>query len=67
MVRPDYKEFSRLAREATLIPVTKLVTADLQTPVSAFLAFAGDDPYARRQKRDQDNPELHRMERSIFR
>jgi len=41
MVRPDYKEFSRLAREATLIPVTKSVTADLQTPVSAFLAVAG--------------------------
>ena len=41
MVRPDYREFSRLAREATLIPVTKSVTADLQTPVSAFLAIAG--------------------------
>ncbi len=41
MLRPDYKEFSRLAREATLIPVTKSVTADLQTPVSAFLAIAG--------------------------
>ena len=41
MVRPDYKEFLRLAREATLIPVTKSVTADLQTPVSAFLAVAG--------------------------
>jgi len=41
MVRPDYKEFARLAREATLVPVTKSVTADLQTPVSAFLAIAG--------------------------
>lgn len=41
MVRPDYKEFSRLAREATLVPVTKSLTADLQTPVSAFLAIAG--------------------------
>ncbi|MGC2322816.1 MAG: anthranilate synthase component I [Terriglobales bacterium] len=41
MLRPDYKEFSRLAREATLVPVTKSVTADLQTPVSAFLAIAG--------------------------
>ncbi len=40
MVRPDYKEFSRLAREATLVPVTKSVMADLQTPVSAFLAIA---------------------------
>ena len=41
MVRPDYKEFMRLAREATQIPLTKSVTADLQTPVSAFLAVAG--------------------------
>ena len=30
-----------MAREATLIPVTKSVTADLQTPVSAFLTIAG--------------------------
>ena len=43
MVRPDYKEFSRLAQESTLIPVTKSVTADLQTPVSAFLAIAGQE------------------------
>lgn len=41
MLRPDYKEFSRLAQDATLVPVTKSVTADLQTPVSAFLAIAG--------------------------
>jgi len=46
MVKPDFKEFSRLAREATLIPVVKSVTADLLTPVSAFLAVAADEPYA---------------------
>jgi len=40
MLRPDYKEFSRLAREATLVPVVKSVMADLLTPVSAFLAIA---------------------------
>src|SRR5579884_1139892 len=40
MLRPDYKEFSRLAREATLVPVVKSVMADLMTPVSAFLAIA---------------------------
>ena len=40
MLRPDYKEFSRLAREATLVPVVKSVMADLLTPVSAFLATA---------------------------
>jgi anthranilate synthase component 1 len=46
MLVPDYKEFSRLAREATLVPVVKSVTADLLTPVSAFLAIAAKEPYA---------------------
>jgi len=46
MLRPDFKEFSRLAREATLIPVVKSVSADLLTPVSAFLAIAADEPHA---------------------
>src|ERR1700746_3687943 len=45
MLQPDYQEFSRLAREATLIPVVKSVTADLLTPVSAFLAVAEDEPH----------------------
>src|SRR3989440_1876169 len=44
MLRPDYKEFSRLAGETTLIPVVKSVMADLLTPVSAFLAIAANDP-----------------------
>ena len=43
---PDYKEFSRLARESTLIPIVKSVPADLLTTVSAFLAVAGDEPDA---------------------
>lgn len=46
MLRPDYKEFSRLARDASLVPVVKSVTADLLTPVSAFLAIANDEPNA---------------------
>jgi anthranilate synthase component I len=46
MVEPDFKKFSRLAREFTLIPVVKSVSADLLTPVSAFLAIAEDEPYA---------------------
>jgi len=46
MIIPDYKEFSRLAGEATLVPVAKTVTADLLTPVSAFLAIAADEPEA---------------------
>ena len=40
MIRPDYNEFCRLAREATLVPVVKSVMADLLTPVSAFLAIS---------------------------
>jgi len=40
MMRPDYKRFARLSREATLVPVVKSISADLLTPVSAFLAVA---------------------------
>jgi anthranilate synthase component 1 len=40
MIRPDYKEFLRLSRNATLVPVAKSISADLLTPVSAFLAVA---------------------------
>ncbi|HZR64852.1 MAG TPA: anthranilate synthase component I [Terriglobales bacterium] len=46
MLRPDYKEFSRLAHEATLVPVVKSVMADLMTPVSAFLAIAHQEKNA---------------------
>src|SRR6267378_1739329 len=46
MIRPDFKEFSRLARQATLVPVVKSISADLLTPVSAFLAIAEDEPDA---------------------
>src|SRR5579863_8798994 len=46
MANPDFKEFSRLARAATLVPVVKSVSADLLTPVSAFLTIAEDEPHA---------------------
>ena len=46
MIRPDYKEFARLTREATLIPVAKSISADMLTPVSAFLAIAEHEPNA---------------------
>jgi anthranilate synthase component I len=46
MLRPDFKEFSRLAREATLVPVVKSVSADLLTPVSAFLAISQKQSHA---------------------
>jgi anthranilate synthase component I len=42
----DFKEFLSLARSATLVPVVKSVSADLLTPVSAFLAIAGNEPHA---------------------
>ncbi|MFZ0800433.1 MAG: anthranilate synthase component I [Terriglobales bacterium] len=46
MIRPDYKEFARLSRGATLVPVAKSISADLLTPVSAFLAVADREPDA---------------------
>ncbi len=46
MPHPDFKEFSRLARSATLVPVVKSVSADLLTPVSAFLSIAENEPHA---------------------
>jgi anthranilate synthase component I len=46
MAYPEFKEFSRLARSATLVPVVKSVSADLLTPVSAFLAIAEKEPHA---------------------
>ena len=45
-IRPDYNDFARMARNATLVPVMKSVMADLLTPVSAFLAIAAKEPHA---------------------
>jgi anthranilate synthase component 1 len=39
-VQPARKEFLKLAREHTLVPVCRTLTADLETPVSAFLRAA---------------------------
>jgi anthranilate synthase component I len=44
MIRPAYKEFARLSRGATLVPVAKSISADLLTPVSAFLSVAEGEP-----------------------
>jgi len=46
MLQPDFQQFSRLARTATLVPVVKAIGADLLTPVSAFLAVADKEPHA---------------------
>src|SRR6202162_4739878 len=42
----EFKDFARLARSATLVPVVKSVSADLLTPVSAFLSIAENEPHA---------------------
>jgi anthranilate synthase component 1 len=46
MNQPHFKEFLQLARKATLIPVTRTISADLLTPVAAFLALAEREPYS---------------------
>src|SRR5436305_7478188 len=46
MLRPDFQDFARLAKNATMVPVVKSVSADLLTPVSAFLLVAGSEPHA---------------------
>src|ERR1700719_4792475 len=46
MMNPEFNEFSCLARSATLVPLVKSVSADLLTPVSAFLSIADNEPHA---------------------
>jgi anthranilate synthase component 1 len=41
---PASPEFLRLARKHTLIPLYRTLTADLETPVSAFLRLAAHEP-----------------------
>jgi anthranilate synthase component 1 len=43
---PSEQVFQRIAKTHTLVPVFRTVTADLETPVSAFLRIAGDAPEA---------------------
>ncbi|MGH9805560.1 MAG: anthranilate synthase component I [Candidatus Acidiferrales bacterium] len=40
MIEPDYKTFAQLARKGSVIPVTRRISADLLTPVSAYLRLA---------------------------
>ena len=46
MLFPNYQEFKELAAASTLVPVAKTISADLQTPVSAFLSIARNEPEA---------------------
>jgi anthranilate synthase component 1 len=41
---PSRKDFERLAAAHTLVPVYRSLTADLETPVSAFLRLAEGEP-----------------------
>jgi anthranilate synthase component I len=43
-ISPPRGEFLRLAAVHTLVPVYRTLTADLETPVSAFLRVASDEP-----------------------
>jgi anthranilate synthase component 1 len=43
-VQPSRKEFVALAKEHTLVPVCRRLVADLETPVSAFLRAAWQQP-----------------------
>ena len=43
---PTRREFDKLAKSHSLIPVFRTVTADLETPVSAFLRIADEAPEA---------------------
>ncbi len=43
---PSAQEFLKLSRKHSLVPVYRTVTADLETPVSAFLRIADTEPEA---------------------
>jgi anthranilate synthase component I len=46
MIQPDFKTFSRLAREGNLVPVYETYTADMLTPVGAYLRIAPKAKYS---------------------
>jgi anthranilate synthase component I len=46
MIQPDFKTFSKLARQGNLVPVYEPFTADLLTPVGAYLRIARDAKYS---------------------
>src|SRR5713101_7822009 len=46
MIQPDFHEFQRLAKQGNLIPVYDVFSADLLTPVSAYLRIAQDARYS---------------------
>src|SRR6202789_1986182 len=43
---PSAADFLKLSRKHSLVPVYRTITADLETPVSAFLRIAATEPEA---------------------
>ena len=46
MIQPNYKTFRKLAQQGNLVPVYETVTADLLTPVGAYLRIARNARYS---------------------
>jgi anthranilate synthase component 1 len=46
MIQPNFKTFTKLARQGNLVPVYETFTADLLTPVGAHLRLAHDAKYS---------------------
>src|SRR5438876_10746745 len=46
MIQPDFQEFQRLAKQGNLLPVYDVFSADLLTPVSAYLRIAQSARYS---------------------
>jgi anthranilate synthase component 1 len=46
MIQPEFREFQRLAKQGNLIPVYDVYSADLLTPVSAYLRIAQGARYS---------------------
>ena len=46
MIQPDFKTFCQLARQGNLVPVYETYTADLLTPVGAYLRIARNAKYS---------------------
>lgn len=46
MISPSLDEFRKLARQGALVPVYKEILADLETPVTAYMKIAKDQPYS---------------------
>jgi anthranilate synthase component 1 len=46
MIQPDFKTFTKLARQGNLVPVYETFTADLLTPVGAHLRLAHNAKYS---------------------